>query len=235
MSLAVVINTACLAPHAGDTLSSGRQPYADRAWLMRNILLPAYTKWFPDLFGEIVVVGEYEEGDGYTYVPCRSVYRNCADALLQRQMGFDAIKGNHSWVLFQHDDHMWDPANVIDPRTNAYVLSLSRWTRALGWPLQLNDGSATVDRQIVVNGTRTVVPTPAREGEPNYGSFYHVNGHSCLMKPHVFRGGFKWTDSPPVFTWDIEITRRLAALGVSMRYAPELVTWDLERGATPWQ
>lgn len=213
MSVACVINTCALAPHAGTTLSSGKQPYAERAWLMRNVILPAYTKWFPGLFDEVVVVGEYEEGEGYAYIRCPSVYRNCADALLQRQAGFDALKGNHSWVLFQHDDHLWDPANVIDPRTYAQVLSPSRWTRTRGGEEPLNDG---------FNMAFDV-------------SAGYVNGHASLMKPHAFRNGFGWTKVPPVFTWDRGVTQQLQQLEIPYCYNPQLRVWDLERNARPWE
>lgn len=210
--ISVVIATAALADHAATTLSSGYQPYADRAWLLRNVLLPCYVNWFPQRFREIIVVGEYEEGEGYTYVPFKSVYRNCADALLKRQAGFDALTKQTSWVLFQHDDHIWDPRNNVDPRESAYVLSPSRFTRARGAEEPLNDGFNMAF-------------------DPRYG---HVNGHVCLMKPHVFREGFKWTDAPPVFTWDKSVTELLRDR-YPIRYAPELVTYDLERGAEPWK
>lgn len=215
MSLSVVIATSCLAPDAERNISSGGKgrPHAERAWLLRNVILPCYTRWFPERFREIIVVGEYEEGEGYTYLPFPSVYRNCADALLKRQAGFDAlIHKSVEWVLFQHDDHLWDPQNLI-PNTGAYVLSPSRWTRARGEAEQLNDGM-------------NLAYSPSDR---------YVNGHACLMKPHVFREGFKWTDAPPVFTWDISITARLQDLGIPIAYAPEVRTWDMERGAEPWR
>lgn len=178
---------------------------------MRCVLIPLYVQ--SGVFKEIIVVGEFEEGEGYTYLPFPSAYRNCADALPKRQAGFDALKNKSvSWVLFQHDDHLWDFTNQIDMREEAYVLSPSRWTRA-----------RTIHGERLADGT---FPRQTME---------YVNGHACLMKPHVFRDGFNWAKVPPVFTWDIEQSNILRRLNVPMRYAPELKVWDAERGSEPWK
>ena len=215
LPLSVVLTTSALAPGADQLISSGGKgrPYSERAWLLRSVLLPAYTKWFPERFREVIVVGEWEEGEGYTYVPFKSVYKNCADALIKRQAGFEALEHTSvPWVLFQHDDHLWDPTNLIDPRESAYVLSPSRWTRARN-----PEGERLAD------------------GAYPRSTMQYVNGHACLMKPHVFREGFSWATVPPVFTWDIAMSSDLERRGVPMRYAPELKVWDVEVGAEPWK
>lgn len=205
MSLSVVIATSALQNNS--QLSSGGVPYARRAWLLRNVILPCYTAWAKDLFTEIVVVGEFESGEGYRYLPFDSVYHDCADALLKRQAGFDSLTQEVEWVLFQHDDHLYDPTNPYpDSRTAVDVLSPSRWTRGRGTLELLNNG--------------------AQSG--------YLNGHACLMRPSVFRRGFKWSDIPPVFTWDIGATKRLEHLGIPWGQAPQLRVLDMEEGAQPW-
>lgn len=204
-SLSVIVNSCALGPKA-DIVSSGGQPYANRAWLLRNVLLPLYTSWCSP-FREVIVVGEFEPGDGYEYVHSPSVHFSCADALAQRDAGFAALKHTSvEYVLFQHDDHLYDPNNVIPRPTAADVLSPSRWTRARGAEEQLNNGEAAG----------------------------HISGHACLMKPHVMRNGFKWTDSPPVFVWDHHITNLLLDHGNIVQYAPTVKVYDVEAGATPW-
>ena len=187
-------------------MSSGGVAHGHRAWLLRNLILPTY-RW-AGLFSELIVVGEWEPGPGYTYLPFASVYRNCADALLKRQAGYDALKSKDAdWVLFQHDDHLYDPTNDF-PVLDAHVLAPSRWTHgrsSVGEPL--NDGSA-------------------------YG---YVNGHACLMRPEAFDLGFRWDTIAPVFTWDIEMTKRLADLQLDWQYTPHLRVWDVEEGASPWR
>ena len=212
MSIACVIGTAALAEHASRTLSSGGQPYSNRAWLLRNVILPWYVS--AGTFSEIVVVGEFEPGPGYTHIPFNSVYKNCADALVKRQAGWDALKHkNVEWILFQHDDHLYDPSNPYPAHDAAGVLSPSRFTRARCTQGEaLNDGSGVGPNALV-----------------------HVNGHVCLMRHSVLENGFAWTQSPPLFTWDVEVTHLLRQRNVPIRYAPELVTWDMEAGAEPWK
>ena len=206
MNASVVINTCALTVHTAH-LSSGLVPYSERVWLLRNVLLPLYTAWCP-MFEEVVVVGEWEPGPGYTYVPCPSVTHTCTDALLQRQMGYDALQRKAvPWVIFQHDDHLWDARNLIDAREASEVLSPARYVQR-EQQTALNDGWA--------------------KG--------HINGHVTVMRSALLaRGRFRWTDIAPVFTWDKDVTAKLAAEDVRVRYAPELVTWDLERGAEPWR
>ena len=206
MGLSVVINTSALAADAATNLSSGNVPHAQRAWLLRNVILPRYIE--SGIFSEIMVVGEFEPGLGYGYVPFDSVYHNCADALLKRQAGYEWLKNrNVGWVLFQHDDHMYDVGlNTYPAIEAADVLSPSRWTRARGVTGEaLNDGTTT-----------------------------HINGHACLYRFNVAKE-VPWTSAPPVFTWDCEITQRLLAAGKLIRYAPSLKVWDMEFGAQPWR
>lgn len=206
MSISLVINTNCLGDSASGISSGGKGvAYAGRAYALRNLILPLYTRWAP-VFREIVVVGEYEEGEGYTYVPCDSIYRNCADALIQRQAGFEALTKNSEWVLFMHDDHLWDVENLI-PRTTPYdVISPSRWTRLRGAPERLNNGE----------------------------TLGHISGHAVLMRPSVLRA-FRWSSVPPVFTWDIETQRMLETMGYSVGREESVKVWDVEMGSEPWR
>lgn len=211
-AVSTIINTCCLEVGAEQRLSSGRQPYAARAWLLRNVLLPYYAD-IDDV--QVIVVGSFEPGAGYTYVESPSVYKNCADALVQRQLAMNYVLSDAEWVVFQHDDHLLERAalGALPYAAKVYsgeVLSPSRWTRARGGrPEQLNDGAP-------------------------YRSDGHINGHCVVMKPEVARR-VPWTSVPPVFTWDMEYTEALRAAGFTIRYTPELRCFDLEMGAEPWR
>lgn len=221
-SVSVVINSCALGLVAGRRRSSGSQPYYERLWLLRNVILPLYTQWRKDVFSEVIVVGEFEEGEGYTYVPCPSVHHSCVDALAQRQAGFEALKHpSIPWVLFQHDDHLFDPDNQIGNPERFDVLSPSRWTRGRSkdWE-RLSDGTFHSGRGM-----------PQRIDWTPLG---YLNGHACLMRPGVFRRGFNWTDAEKVFTWDTSVTECLRKIETPMRYAPEIKVYDLERNARPW-
>lgn len=211
VSIGIVINTCCLEPGAGERLSSGRRPYAERAWLLRNVILPYYTD-IEDV--QVVVSGSFESGEGYRYVKWPSVYRNCVDALTQRQLGLDALSDDVDWVVFQHDDHLLERRALLALPSapsvyDADVLCPSRWTRARGQVEQLNDGRP-------------------------YAPDGHINGHCVAMRPWVARR-VPWVSVPPVFTWDIEYTKLLRAGGVAIQYAPELRCFDMEMGAEPWR
>ena len=207
MRFTCIINSIALAKDAARP-SSGSRPYAERAWLLRNVILPWYASL--GVFDEVVVAGEFEEGLFHRYVPCAQVFHTVGDALLQRQLGFEATTGHpDDWVLFQHDDHLWAPENETLGVSVAAdrALSPSRWTRARRATGEaLNDGH--------------LVP--------------HINGHALLMRRRI-AALVPWTSVPPVFTWDVEYTAALARAGVAWRYAPEYAVWDLERGAEPWK
>jgi predicted O-methyltransferase YrrM len=201
-----VINTIALAKDA-DRISSGGRPYSERAWLLRNVILP----WYHSLkvFDEIVVVGEFEEGPFHTYVPCPQANHTESDPLLMRDRGYAATSGDpNDWVLFQHDDHLWDPRNFPPGESRAardYVLSPARRSRgrqALGEPL--NDGN----------------------GE-------YINGHALLMRRMVAEL-CPWSEAPPVHAWDKGYTQVLTNHGVPWRYAPEYVVLDIEPFAESW-
>lgn len=218
-SLTVVVNTCCRGP-AGRLYSSGKQPYMERLWLLRNVTIPLYTKWMPELFRQVIVVGEFEEGEGYTYVHCPSTYKSCVDALAQRDAGFDAVENTAvQWILFHHDDHVWDPTNQLLLPETADVLSPSRWTHGRSLEKErLNDGTYHA----------------GRTSQDVLGLGY-LNGHACLMRPHVFRHGFRWSKAEKIFQWDTSVTQVLQRQETRIRYAPELKVWDMERNACPWE
>ena len=120
----MVINTCATGPKAAETLSSGKQPHAQRAFVLRNFILPAALA--DPTFLEVIVVGEWEPGNGYIYIEVPSVHFSCVDALAQRQAGFERSTGD--WVVFQHDDHLFENSEDMT-FTDADVIVPSRYTR----------------------------------------------------------------------------------------------------------
>jgi hypothetical protein len=100
--ISLIINTCALQDR--ESISSGRVPHKWRQYALRNWILPQYIA--DPYIDEVIVVGSWEEGEGYTYLPCPSKHFNAADALEQRQMGFERSEGDV--LIFQHDDHMLD-------------------------------------------------------------------------------------------------------------------------------
>jgi len=133
--LSIIINTCAGGPRAEEVCGSGGKslPHACRHYALRNFIIPRACTLSP----QVIVVGEWESGP-YEYIHIPSRHFNCADALAQRQAGFEAARGN--WLLFQHDDHIVD-ALWPSAKFGAHVASPRRWTHLrLAEAERLNDG-----------------------------------------------------------------------------------------------
>ena len=207
-SLSLVIPTAALTDQTARGLS-----YAFRAYLLRNFVLPQAIA--SGAFREILVVGEFEAGTGYTYLPCSSVERsNVSDAIRKRHIGTRAATGD--WICVLNDDHIFDPQFFTRFAVHAAVadvVSPARWTR-----LRHADGEQ-------LNG-----------GEPGgrWSGAGHLNGHCCVFKRAVLEC-CPWHALPWTFTYDVVQTERIREAGFHIVWSPDVIVWDVEHGATPWR
>jgi hypothetical protein len=210
MRVSVVINSAALGTRSARVLSSGHLPHGQRAELLRKQILP--TVLAHRAVDEVVIVGEWEEGAGYRYVPSPSTRFDCTDALAQRAAGFASCHGDV--VLFQHDDHAAQ-SECLDVLVRKYVPERT-------WDV-------LVPRRMAMDGsTPRVLNNGADEG--------YVMGHACVMRRAIAEA-VPWTRAPAVFTWDVAYTGLLRARDARVRWVDDLVVWDLEAelGATPWK
>lgn len=170
----------------------------------------------PPTLHELIVVGEWEECAHttykYKYVPLPSRHFNCADALAQRQAGFEASTGDV--VIFQHDDHLIErphfTANRDYPVTSFGswgVLVPTRWTRG-----------RTLRGEMLNNGRR--------DG--------YISGHAAAYRREVLEA-CPWGQVPEVFTWDIEHTNMIRAAGFEIAWSDPWRVWDVEPMAEPWR
>ncbi len=199
--ISVIINSAALGPRSRGILSSSGIRHGERAILLGNVILPM-LRTTPEV-GETIVVGEYEAGDGYRYIECKSAAFNATDALAQRQTGFEASKGDV--LIFQHDDHIMDLAS-LEALDRQYiqdgswdVLVPRRKARSGNAVIELNNGAA--------------------DG--------YVMGHVCVMRRSMVEK-VPWGSVARVHTWDVDHTVRLQAAGARIRWVEDLVVWDLE-------
>jgi hypothetical protein len=205
MTVSLIVNTCALGTPAA--LNSAKTtPHVDRAYALRNWILPAYAA--ASEFDQVIVVGEWEPGDGYTYIPSPSAWENCIDALMQRQLGFEAATGD--WIVCQHDDHMLDLAGLneiawSDP-TLPGVLVPERWTR---------------------------LRNPAGELLPN-GETVYISGHCAIYRRDVLER-CSWSAVPRVHTWDLQHTRQIREAGFQISWSNVLRVWDIELGGMPWR
>lgn len=101
MRLSLIINTCAGDPLAGEP-KYGKRSYRQRGELLRDEILPAARLQDWD---EILVVGQFEPGEGYKYVMQDPIFRDRRDALWQRELGARSSTGDI--MCFNHDDHAW--------------------------------------------------------------------------------------------------------------------------------
>src|SRR5690606_23637498 len=141
-------------PRASEvTGSCSPTPHALRAYALRQFILPRYLD--DHLVSEVIVAGEWEDGEGYTYVHEPSRFFSCVDALAQRQAGFEAASGD--LIVFTHDDH------VLAGDFFAYLVNGFSGDAILPTRLKRLEGG----REIAL---------------PNGGEDGYVSGHAILMR-----------------------------------------------------
>lgn len=201
-TLAIVINTCALGPRAPFVTGSRTStPHIMREHALRNFILPAYTE--NALVTEVVVAGEWERGEGYTYVHSPSRYFSCVDALDQRHAGFEETTAD--LVAFIHDDHFLDSraieAIVSDGLGSADILVPRRLARTRDGIVLLNNGM--------------------NEG--------YIGGHAEIMRREVAIAA-PWNEVDRVHTWDLSHTSKAREVGARIEWSVLLDVWDVEPG-----
>ena len=221
--ISLVINTCANGPKAAETLSSGKQPHAQRAFALRNFILPAALA--DPTFDEVIVVGEWEPGNGYIYIEVPSEHFSCVDALAQRQAGFERSTGSH--IVFQHDDHMLAP-------------DVGRRLRGSSW---VNGGVAASIGVMVpsrctrlrnVNGERLYNGEPHQVDHPlDLSHEGYISGHCAIYRSEVLER-CPWGDVPQVHIWDCAHTKQIRDAGFTIEWNDTLRCYDVEAGSHPW-
>ncbi len=116
--VSLIINTACMAPHAAVTKNPFRESaYSERTELIDKIIEQG------EHFTECLVAGSFRAGSGYINVNVDPVFSDRRDALYQREIGARAATG--SILCFTHDDHLpqfsADDVRAHDPEWDILV------------------------------------------------------------------------------------------------------------------
>jgi len=234
--ISLVINTCALSDQVRyrSVLSSGKQLHEQRAFALRNFILPAALA--DPTFDEVIVAGEWEPGDGYTYIEVPSEHFSCVDALAQRQAGFEKSRGD--WVVFQHDDHMLENGYSGHQEFWGEDILQVEWLTEKGTVDVLVPARYTRLRN--VNGER--LPNGECTKHEKLGCFRcfdetecksYVSGHCAIYRCEVLEA-CPWGDVPKQFTWDMEHTAQIRTAGFNIEWTDSLRVWDCESGATPW-
>ena len=227
--ISLCINTCALGEKSRSVLSSGKQPHEQRAFSLRNFVLPAAIA--DPTFDEIIVVGEWEPGDGYTYIEVPSEHFSCVDALQQRQVGFERSRGGI--IFFQHDDHMLERMPFWDETENAIILWIrephdvvvpSRYTRL-----------RNVNGEKLYNGWPWDVEAKDLFGDDVRSEYSgYISGHLAIYRRDVLEA-CPWGDVPKQHTWDVAHTAQIRAAGFTIEWSEALRCYDIEAGSTPWR
>ena len=206
MRLTVVINTCALGPRATETTSATNGAvYAARRYALGNFILPAYLE--DDFISEVVVVGEWCEGEGYTYIHSPSRYFSSDDATAQREAAAQAATGDI--IVFQHDDHILHPKAakelVMTEMNGADVLVLPRFVRSRLGDLTKPNGSGA---------------TPP-----------YIGGH-CAAYTRDAISRVPWRAVPAIREWDQAQTMLMRASGLKISWPTNTPrVYDCEVGA----
>ena len=205
LSATAVVVTAALADPGQTPLSSGKQPHGLRAYLLRCHLLPRLREMG---FAEILVVGEFEPGDGYTWLNVPSVERSSIhDSIRKRHAG--CLRASAPFMLVMNDDHLLERdllrrAEKYVTDQGADVVSPSRWTRLRGPRERLNAGDGA-----------------------------YVCGHAALYRREVLER-CPWDAVPKIFSFDVAHSQQMRDAGFCLCYPDDVQIEDIEMGATPW-
>lgn len=193
MNLSIIVNTCSLGPRAQEvTGSTTPSPHAWRAYALRHFILPIYRAYG----SEVIVVGEYEDGEGYTYIPSPSRFFSAVDALHQRQEAFEASTGE--LVAFVHDDHLLNFARASNvPWGDADVFVPPRFRRGVG---RLNNGFEAG----YVSGHAAIYTREILEAAP-WGDVPKVHTWDIEHTKMLRAAGARIIQVPALEAWDVEM------------------------------
>jgi hypothetical protein len=165
-----------------------------RGYALHHLLLPAYES----IADEVIVVGEWQEGAGYTYIHSPSRFFSAVDALEARQRGFEAASGD--FICFVHDDHFVDLKDFDHlPWWQADVWVPRRWRR-----------------------TEAGFDALQNNGMPNY-----VGGHCAFYRREILERA-PWGEVEKVHAWDVDHTVRLRSVGARIAETSLVNVYDVE-------
>lgn len=194
MRASLIINTAACDPLAQRRFDGSQIAHRDRARLLRErVLLDAQR----DDWHEIIVVGSFEPGEGYRYVPMPPVHRDRRDALWQRELGARHATGD--LLAFCHDDHTFAPDSVaaIHDELPPWDLLVPRRVNVMGHTLN--------------NGAQDTPP--------------YMGGHALVMRRTLW-ATLPWT-SVDTEWWDLTLTRIWQEEGAVLRWSDRVTHIDL--------
>lgn len=178
-----------------------------RHQLVKDRVLPSVLRFLH----EIYVVGDFEEGEGYTYLPVPPLTRTTNDALVKRDVGTLATQAD--WVLYLSDDHALAEWDCFHPhQATADIIVPKRFCTGHGGVVPLNMGLDPLD--------------------PNAP---YCGGHAGLFRRSLIVRR-PWCTMPHDRLWDLYASSIYRSMGARIVEAPSgFAVEDLEPEAEPWR
>lgn len=209
MKFSVVVNTCSMQDRADTHAGPSGKPYSIRRSFIHDIIVPRLVD--DPYVAEVVVVGSFEPGDRYTYVPVTETFHNCRDVLAQREAGWQkARRGNPDAVLFLMDDHVPAPGFFHGCHESFVDLPWSVLTpnrRSASSGATLNSGW---------NGVGVLDPL---------GRYAHT--HGIVLTPEALTK-CPWIGLTPLYRFDVLHTMWFADRGLKIHTASNVFVEDLE-------
>lgn len=178
--------------------------------LVAEKILPAVRACHPT---QLLVVGDYLQGNGYTYLPVPPLTHSTTDALVKRDVA--ALACTTNWIAYFSDDHL--PANDFGEQLDR--LPLTKYDVFVPARYASQEGH---------EGERLNM------GEPTY-----CGGHAGLFRRSLIQE-MPWSAGPHDRLWDLLNSQRHQQAGARYHWEPadesqvKLRVFDVEPGASPW-
>lgn len=177
---------------------------AHRQELVAEHVLPSVLR--QGCFAEILVVGDYAPGRGYTYLPVPPIHGNTLDALTKRQVAADASRSDA--ILYLCDDHrllnIWDTEWPAWRDAQWDVLVPARYTQRRGRLVEINNG------------------LDARDPHAPY-----AGGHAAIYRRRIL-DRCPWTAAARHPNWDLLHSRQVLAAGGVIAHCSDLSVADID-------
>ena len=203
---------------------------AKRRALLDTKVLPSIL---PQEFDDVLVVGEYHDGEGYRYLHVPDITRSTVDALIKRDVG--TLGTDADILVYLSDDHglHWDFLQQLRCLESAPwdLIMPSRYCIVGGAEIPLNMGQSPA---------LPAVGNPAwaeRMAEQLWGRGVTVDylaGHAGIFRRSLIQAR-PWTTMPHDRLWDVLATKEQKNMGARFVFVPALKVEDYEIEGSPWR
>lgn len=201
-----------------------------RRTLLDTKVLPSIV---PQGFDDVLVIGEYHEGEGYRYLHVPNMMKNTNDALVKRDVG--TVATDADILVYLCDDHglHWDFLTQLRAIESAPwdVVMPARYCTVAGEEIPLNMGQSPALPSVLHASHAILV---ANQVWRNGVEIDYLAGHAGVFRRSLIQAR-PWTTMPHDRLWDVLATKEQLRMGARFVFAPQIKVEDYEIEGKPWQ